>query len=44
MTRFYARADKSALILDDRLAYLHAEQDAINARIGLWIEPSPIPP
>ena len=35
---------KSKLVLDDRLAYLHAEEDAKNANLGLWVEPNPIPP
>ena len=41
---WYFKKYKSELVLDDRLAYLHAEEDAINARIGLWVEPNPIPP
>ena len=41
---WYFKKYKSELVLDDRLDYLHAEEDAINARIGLWVEPNPIPP
>ena len=41
---WYFKKYKSELVLDDRLAYLHAEEDAINARIGLWVEPNQIPP
>lgn len=31
-------------MLDDRLAYLHAEEDAKIAGLGLWVEPVPTPP
>ena len=41
---WYFKKYKSELVLNDRLAYLHAEEDAINARIGLWVEPNQIPP
>jgi endonuclease YncB( thermonuclease family) len=30
--------------LEDRLDYLHAQQDAEQSKVGLWTEPSPIPP
>lgn len=30
--------------LEDRLSYLHAEEDAKASRVGLWIESNPIPP
>lgn len=35
---------KTELVLDDRLAYLHAQEDARKAGLGLWIDQSPIPP
>ena len=41
---WYFKKYKSELVLDDRLAYLHAQKDAINARIGLWVEHNAIPP
>ena len=41
---WYFKKYKSELVLDDRLAFLHTEEDAINARIGLWVEPNQIPP
>ena len=41
---WYFKKYKSELVLNDRLAYLYAEEDAINARIGLWVEPNQIPP
>lgn len=31
-------------VLQDRLDYLHAQQDAKNAKIGLWVDSNPIPP
>lgn len=29
---------------EDRLNYLHAQEDAKAAQVGLWVEPNPIPP
>ena len=41
---WYFKKYKSELVLDDRLDYLHAEEDAINAQSRLWVEPDQIPP
>ena len=30
--------------LQDRLDYLHAQETAEKSKVGLWIEPTPIPP
>lgn len=30
--------------IEDRLSYLHAQEDAKASRVGLWVEPNPIPP
>ena len=35
---------KKEQVFEDRLIYLHAQQDATEAKLGLWIEPNPIAP
>ena len=35
---------KKEQVLEDRLMYLHAQQDATAAKLGLWVEPNPIAP
>lgn len=37
MAWFYKKY-QNELVLDDRLAYLHAEEDAKNSEIGLWLD------
>ena len=29
---------------EDRVAYLHAQDEAITAKLGLWVESSPVAP
>lgn len=43
MAWFY-RKYQNELILDDRLSYLHAENDAKSNSVGLWVDKDPIPP
>ncbi len=43
MAWFY-RKYQNELILDDRLSYLHAENDAKGNSVGLWVDKDPIPP
>lgn len=43
MAWFY-RNYQNELVLDDRLDYLHAEEDALKNQIGIWSLQSPIPP
>jgi endonuclease YncB( thermonuclease family) len=31
-------------VLDDRLAYLHAQENAEKEQLGLWVEPKPTAP
>ncbi|MEO6118614.1 MAG: thermonuclease family protein [Methylotenera sp.] len=31
-------------VFEDRLIYMHAEDDARNGKVGLWAEPTPIAP
>ena len=35
---------KKEQLLEDRLSYLHAEEGARESKVGLWVEPSPVPP
>lgn len=35
---------KKEQVFEDRLMYLHAQRDATEAKLGLWIEPNPIAP
>lgn len=30
--------------LEDRITYLHAQEEAMTARLGLWVEPNPVAP
>ena len=43
MAWFY-RKYQNELILEDRLNYLHAAENAINQRMGLWLQKDPIAP
>lgn len=43
MAWFY-RKYQNELSQQDRLDYLHAEENAIKNRIGLWVDENPIPP
>ncbi len=35
---------QNEMVLDDRLDYLHAQQQAAQSKVGLWVDHSPIPP
>lgn len=35
---------KKEQVFEDRLMYLHAQRDATEAKLGLWVEPNPIAP
>lgn len=41
---WYYKKYKGELVLEDRLSYLHAQEDAENERLGLWVDNSPIAP
>lgn len=41
---WYYRKYKNELVFDDRINYLHAEEDAMNNRIGLWLHKDPVAP
>jgi endonuclease YncB( thermonuclease family) len=43
MSWFYKKY-QNELVLDDRLAYLHAQETAETRKIGLWIDKQPIAP
>lgn len=43
MAWFYKKY-QNELVIDDRLAYLHAEEDAQSNRVGLWADKYPAPP
>lgn len=35
---------KKEQVFEDRLMYLHAQRDATDTKIGLWVEPNPVAP
>lgn len=41
---WYYRKYQNELVLGDRLDYLHAEEDAMNNKVGLWQYKTPIAP
>ena len=41
---WYYKKYQNELVLDDRLAYLHAQEAAENGKTGLWIDYEPIAP
>lgn len=41
---WYFKKYKNELVLDERLAYLHAEEGARNDGLGLWVQPNALPP
>lgn len=41
---WFYRKYKNAMVLDDRISYLHGEEAAHASRIGLWLEEKPIAP
>lgn len=43
MSWFYKKY-QNELVLDDRLAYLHAQESAETNKVGLWIDKEPIAP
>lgn len=43
MAWFY-RKYQNELVLDDRLNYLHAEEEAMSNQVGLWLHKDPIAP
>lgn len=43
MSWFYKKY-QNELVLDDRLAYLHAQESAEAKKIGLWVDKEPIAP
>lgn len=43
MSWFYKKY-QNELVLDDRLAYLHAQESAESNKVGLWVDKIPIAP
>lgn len=43
MAWFYRKYQKE-LVFNDRISYLHAEEYASGASLGLWVDTSPIAP
>lgn len=41
---WFYRKYQNEMVLDDRLNYLHAEEAAHAAKVGLWIDPEPVAP
>ena len=41
---WYFKKYKKELVLEDRLNYLHAQENAERDRLGLWLDLNPIPP
>lgn len=41
---WYFKKYKGDLVQEDRIAYVQAEQEAEANRVGLWVDPNPIPP
>lgn len=41
---WYYKKYKGELVLEDRLSYLHAQEDAENNKLGLWSEIGPVAP
>lgn len=41
---WFYRKYQNELILDDRLNYLHAEEAAHAAKVGLWLDADPVAP
>lgn len=35
---------QNEMVIDDRLDYLHAQQAAVQSKVGLWVDQSPTPP
>lgn len=41
---WYFKKYKGDLVQEDRITYVQAEQEAEANRVGLWVDPNPIPP
>ncbi len=41
---WYYKKYQNELVLDDRLDYLHAHENAEKSKVGLWVDKSPVAP